>query len=230
MLGGTGMYASGIKPLRLEMNTGDTPFIVHAAVAWDENEVVLVDTGIAGQLALIRTMLEQEGIPFDRLTKIIITHQDRDHIGSLPELVEAFEQNIQVLAHEVAVPYLTGEIPLIKSGVKAPYVKVNQVLQDKDLLPICGGIEIIYTPGHSPDHIALYHRASKTLVCGDALTSQDGKLMPFNPDFTPDKETALQSIAKLLTYDIETVITYHGGVCTGNIRARLKEIVENTPI
>jgi glyoxylase-like metal-dependent hydrolase (beta-lactamase superfamily II) len=189
-----------------------------------------VDTGLPGQLELIRTALEQEGISFDRLTKIIITHQDRDHIGSLPELVAAFGGSIQVLAHEVAVPYLTGEIPLIKSGTKAPYIKVDQPLQNGDLLPICGGIEIIYTPGHSPDHISLYHRASKTLVSGDALTSQNGELMPFNPNFTPDKETAIQSIAKLLDYDIDTVITYHGGVCTGNIKERLKEIVENTPI
>ncbi|MGC5327423.1 MBL fold metallo-hydrolase [Brevibacillus sp. SYSU BS000544] len=217
---------NGIKALRLEMNINENLFVVHAALLWDENEVVLVDTGIPGQLDLIRTVLEQESIPFEKITKIIITHQDRDHIGSLPDIIAASEGKIHVLAHEVAVPYLAGEIPLIKSGAIAPYVKVNQALQDGDILPYCGGIQVIYTPGHSPDHISLYHLPSKTLISGDALTSQDGELQSFDPNFTPDKATAYQSVAKLLDLEIDTVITYHGGVCTENIKERLEDIVK----
>lgn len=216
----------GIKTIKLEMNVEGNPFVVHTAVLWDENEAILVDTGIAGQLELIQNVLAQESIPFERLTKIIITHQDRDHIGSLPELVAAAEGSIQVLAHEVAIPYLAGEKPLIKSGALAPFVKVDQALHDGDVLSYCGGIQVIYTPGHSPDHISLYHIPSKTLISGDALTAQDGVLMPFNPEFTPDQTTALQSIAKLQSLDIETVIAYHGGVCTRDIKQRLVELVE----
>lgn len=222
--------SEGIKVIKLEMNVEGGLFVVHTGLLWDENEAILVDTGIPGQLDVIKSVIEQESIPFQKLKKIIITHQDRDHIGSLPEIVEAFEGKLQVLAHEVAVPYLAGETPLIKSGAIAPPVKVDQILQDGDILPYCGGIQVIYTPGHTPDHISLYHIPSKTLISGDALTAQDGVLMPFNPDFTPDKATALQSIAKLVDLDIETVIAYHGGVCTGGIKERLVQIVENTPI
>ncbi|MDF2681681.1 MAG: hypothetical protein K0R47_2871 [Brevibacillus sp.] len=222
--------SQGIKVIKLEMNVEGGLFVVHTGLLWDENEAILVDTGIPGQLDVIKSAIEQESVPFQKLKKIIITHQDRDHIGSLPEIVEAFEGKIQVFAHEVAVPYLAGETPLIKSGAIAPPVKVDQILQDGDILPYCGGIQVIYTPGHTPDHISLYHIPSKTLISGDALTSQDGVLMPFNPDFTPDKATALQSIAKLVDLDIETVIAYHGGVCTGGIKERLVQIVENTPV
>ncbi|MGG4492625.1 MBL fold metallo-hydrolase [Brevibacillus reuszeri] len=219
--------SEGIKVLKLEMNAGGNPFVVHTALFWDENEAILVDTGISGQLELIQSVLAQESIPFEKLTKIIITHQDRDHIGSLPDLVSAADGRIEVLAHEVAIPYLAGQTPLVKSGALAPPVKVDRALQDGDLLPYAGGIQVIYTPGHSPDHISLYHIPSKTLVSGDALTAEDGVLMSFNPDFTPDKELATQSIAKLLDFDIETVIAYHGGVCTGNSKERLSEIVES---
>jgi glyoxylase-like metal-dependent hydrolase (beta-lactamase superfamily II) len=214
----------GIKSLKLEMNGNGKPFVVHAALLWDENELILVDTGLPGQLDLIRSAMERESLPFDKLTKIIITHQDRDHIGSLPELVEAFGGQLEVLAHEAAVPYLKGEIPLIKSGTFAPAVEVNVKLQDGDVLPYAGGIQVIYTPGHMPDHISLYHQPSKTLVSGDALTSQNGELMPPNPQQTPDWEGAMKSVSKLLDYDINTVITYHGGVCTERIRERLAEI------
>ncbi|WP_123041039.1 MBL fold metallo-hydrolase [Cohnella candidum] len=215
---------AGVKPLKLDIGTKGDPFVVHASVLWDENELVLVDTGLPGQLELIREAMERESLPFDKLTKIIITHQDRDHIGSLPELVQAFDGKIQVLAHEVGVPYLQGEIPLVKSGTFAKPVKVDVKLQDGVVLPIAGGVKVIFTPGHTPDHMCLYHEPSRTLITGDALTADNGVLMPPNPKVTPDWEGAIHSLSKLLDYDIATAITYHGGVCTDNIRERLTEI------
>lgn len=214
----------GIKALKLEMDAGGSPFVVHAAVLWDDHDAILVDTGLPGQLDLIRNTPAGESVLFEKLTKIIITHQDRDHIGGLPELVNASQGRIEVLAHEVAKPYIMGEVPLIKSKVLAAPSKVDKTLQDGDILPYCGGIQVIFTPGHTPDHISLYHKPSRTLISGDALTSQDGVLMPPNPSFTLDMDTALNSVGKLLHYDIDTVITYHGGVCTDRIKERLAEI------
>jgi glyoxylase-like metal-dependent hydrolase (beta-lactamase superfamily II) len=216
--------SAGLKALKLEMNAGGHPFVVHPALIWDEHEVILVDTGIPGQLELIRDLLERESFSLGRLTKIIITHQDRDHIGSLPELLEACGGRVQVLAHEKAVPYIQGEIPLVKSGAMAVPCKVDVILKDGDELPYGGGIRVMFTPGHSPDHISLYHPLTKTLVSGDVLTSQDGVLMPPDPKFTPEYDMALQSVARLSELDVESVITYHGGICTGGIRERLLEI------
>jgi glyoxylase-like metal-dependent hydrolase (beta-lactamase superfamily II) len=215
---------TGIKPLKLEMNAGGNPFIVHATLLWDEKDVILVDTGLPGQLDVIRDTLAKESTPFEKLTKVIITHQDLDHIGGLPDLLTASEGRVDVLAHELAKPYLLGEAPLVKSGRIFPTTQVNVTLQDGDVLPYSGGIQVIFTPGHTPDHISLYHIASKTLISGDALTSNDGVLMGPNPQYTPDWATALESVGKLLNFDIETVITYHGGVCTENIKERLAEI------
>jgi glyoxylase-like metal-dependent hydrolase (beta-lactamase superfamily II) len=217
---------AGIKALKMEMNAGERTLIIHAAVLWDDKDTILVDTGIPGQLELIRNSLEQQPHPFKQLTKIIITHQDLDHIGSLPDLVAASEGRIEVLAHQLTKPYILGEKQLIKRGILVPPSKVDVVLQDGDVIPSCGGIEVIFTPGHTPDHISLYHRPSKTLISGDALTSLDGLLMPPNQRVTVDMETAQKSVAKLLEFDIETVITYHGGVVTEGIRERLTEIAE----
>jgi len=217
---------TGIKTIVLTMDAGGNPFVVHTALLQDENGAVLVDTGIPGQLELIRSVLEKESVAFDQLKQVIITHQDRDHIGSLPEIVEASGGDVQVLAHELAVPYLSGEVPLIKSNKMAPPVRVDVLLQDGDVLPISGGLQVIFTPGHTPEHISLFHIPTKTLISGDALSAQDGVLMPFSPVHTLDHKLAAESIAKLLDFDIETVIAYHGGVVTGGIRERLREILE----
>jgi glyoxylase-like metal-dependent hydrolase (beta-lactamase superfamily II) len=217
---------AGIQPFILDMDVNGNPFTVHAALLWDEQDVILVDTGIPGQLELIREQLAAASFPFNKLTKIIITHHDMDHIGSLPDLVNASEGRIEVLAHELGKPFIQGEVPTEKRKILVTPSQVDVTLQDGDVLPYCGGIHVIYTPGHTTDHISLYHPNSKTLITGDALTSQDGVLMPPNPQFTPNYPLALESVARLLDYDIETVITFHGGVCTENIKERLAQIAQ----
>ncbi|MEX2103822.1 MAG: MBL fold metallo-hydrolase, partial [Bacilli bacterium] len=82
---------ASIKAMKLVMNADSNPFIVHPTVIWDDEHAILIDTGIPGQLHAIREQLELHYFPYDRLNRIIITHQDRDHLGSLPELVAASE-------------------------------------------------------------------------------------------------------------------------------------------
>ena len=86
-----------------------------------------------------------------------------------------------------------------------------------------GKVEIISTPGHTPGHISLYILEFKTLICGDALFLQDGELLLSPPMFTWDTKQARQSIEKLLGYDIEKVVCYHGGVYEGDIKEDLKK-------
>ncbi|MCY9661741.1 MBL fold metallo-hydrolase [Paenibacillus chondroitinus] len=219
---------SGITTIQLSVANNSNSFI--PTILWDDQDVILFDTGIPGQLELIRAAFQELSIPFEKLTKIIITHQDMDHIGSLPALVEALGDQVQVLAHERAVPYLAGEIPLVKSKKLAPPVKVDVALKDGDILPFVGGIRVVYTPGHTPDHTSYYHIPSKTLIAGDALTAKDGVLQSYNPTYTPDQETALASIAKLQELELDAIIAFHGGICTDNLQARLQEIVTAGPV
>ena len=104
---------SGITTIQLSAANSSNPFI--PTILWDDQDVILIDTGIPGQLELIRAAFQELSIPFEKLSKIIITHQDMDHIGSLPALVQALGDQVQVLAHETAVAILTGETPLVKS-------------------------------------------------------------------------------------------------------------------
>ncbi len=111
-----------------------------------------------------------------RLNKIIITHQDHDHVGSLSEVMNGSDHKIEVYAHELTKPYIQGEEPLIKTGFTIPGTRVDHTISDGQILPFCGGISVIFTPGHTPDHISLYHHSTKTLITGDALTADQGQL------------------------------------------------------
>jgi glyoxylase-like metal-dependent hydrolase (beta-lactamase superfamily II) len=234
----------GIETIELVANMMGRQMVIHPTLIWDDNEIILVDTGIPGQLEEIRDEIEKAGVPFNKLTKVILTHQDIDHIGSLPEILKAADHKIEVFAHEADKPYIEGDKPFLKMNpervakmmeslpederqkIKAMFgspltAKVDKTISDGEVLPYCGGITVIFTPGHTPGHISLYHQQSKTLITGDALVAVNGIISGPNPQATPDMETALQSIKKFTNYDIETVICYHGGVIKENANKQL---------
>ncbi|QKE75275.1 MBL fold metallo-hydrolase [Arthrobacter citreus] len=234
----------GIETIELVMNFMGSERIIHPTLLWDDHEVILVDTGMPGHTGEIREAIEKAGLEFNKLSKIILTHQDIDHIGSLTAILKTADQNIELLAHNEDKPYIEGDKTFIKMNperiakmieslpeeqaqkIKAMFdiqltAKVDTTVTDEEVLPYAGGITVIYTPGHTPGHISLYHHQSKTLIAGDALTSENGVIMGPSPSNTPDMETALKSIKKFTKYDIETVICYHGGVVNENVNAQL---------
>jgi glyoxylase-like metal-dependent hydrolase (beta-lactamase superfamily II) len=239
--------ATGVATIELEVRLGKNPLIVHPTLLWDSESVVLVDTGTPGQLPAIRKGMADAGVAFGQLRMIILTHQDLDHIGSLPELIDAVDPVPEVVAHELAKPYIEGARPLLKMdpdrvgamlaslpqeqrrGMEAvlrapPRARVDRVVVDGDELDVCGGITIVATPGHTPDHMSLYHRRSKTLIAGDALTVEAGELYGPRPGVTHAMDTAIASLAKLTTLAVEAVICFHGGVFLGNANERIKEL------
>ncbi|AEN89735.1 Beta-lactamase domain protein [Priestia megaterium WSH-002] len=108
-----------------------------------------------------------------------------------------------------------------------PKVDVDIVLKGSQLLPYCGGIEVIFTPGHTPGHVSFYLRKSKTLVAGDALVLVNGKLMGPVKQTTLNMDQAVQSLEKFLNYEIEHVICYHGGYFQGCPKEAILRIKEH---
>jgi glyoxylase-like metal-dependent hydrolase (beta-lactamase superfamily II) len=229
------------------LNRTDT---VHPVLLWDDNVVVLVDTGFPRQINQLRAEINAHGIKMDQLNRILITHQDIDHIGNLQDLIEGTSSRIEVSTHVNEKLYVQGDKRLLKftdeaiaridqlpenvpesfrKGLKAlmlhpPRAKVDRVIAGGERLPWCGGIIVIDTPGHTPGHISLFHEPSRTLIAGDALTVQDGRLCGADPGSTLDRYVAQASVAKLASFDIETVICYHGGLLHDNVKERLAEI------
>ena len=152
-----------------------------------------------------------------------------------------------VLAHAGDIPYIQGERPLIKMDPKRvetmiqavpaeqrdrvrelllhpPAVRVDRALVDGEVLPLRGGIVVIHTPGHTPGHISLFLPSDRLLVSGDALRVVDGVLAGPSPTATPDLAQATASLGKLLGFDIDRVICYHGGLSLPSAMQRLREL------
>jgi len=223
---------------------------VYPALLWDDRDIVLVDTGFPGQTRQLRLEAEACGVALDRLNRIVITHQDIDHIGNLPSLVEGRPSRVEVSAHRLEKPYVEGDRRLLRftdeaiasvdrmpdsvptsfrEGLKAlmlhpPRAKVDREIAGGERLPWSGGTVVIDTPGHTPGHISLYHEPSRTLIAGDALTVPDGRLFGPDPETTLDRSVAQASVVRLASFKIESVICYHGGLFRDRPTKRLQEL------
>jgi glyoxylase-like metal-dependent hydrolase (beta-lactamase superfamily II) len=107
--------APGVEMLDLPFEMMGRRSLIHPTVIWDADDVVLVDTGMPGSTAPIREAAARADVPFERLTHIILTHDDIDHIGSLGDLIQAAPGPVEVLAHqadagaiEQGTPHVSG--------------------------------------------------------------------------------------------------------------------------
>ena len=241
--------SQGVEAMELTVNMMSRQSVIYPTLIWDDETVVLIDTGFPGVLPAIREAAGKAGVDFERINKVILTHQDIDHIGSLPDICKALDNKVEVISHEIEKPYIQGDKPLIKmnpenmqrmmqsmpEAARAPFeamiknppkAPVNRAVVDGEELPFCGGITVIFTPGHTPGHICLYHKPSKTLIAGDALVVLDAKLCGPRAQSSSDIEAANKSLEKLSQYDIETVVCYHGGVYNDNVNKRISDLVK----
>jgi len=225
--------------------------IIYPVVLAEDKELILVDCGYPNFLSDIENAMKREGLDLKDVSKIVITHHDHDHMGALREITYKYPE-IEVLCSQAQEPYITGkkksmrlvqaeqrDLSLTEEEKKESKKFIDtlksvktidsvSVVNDGDVLPVCGGVEIIDTSGHMPGHISLYVEGEKTLIAGDALTAENGELQIANPQFTFDMDKAIDSIKKLLDYDIEKVICYHGGIYSGDIKSALQRIITGT--
>ncbi|OOZ81632.1 hydrolase [Bacillus cereus] len=214
--------AKGVEMLQLEFQE----FIIHPILLWNDEMAVLIDTGFPGQFEDIQVEMERVRVSVDKVKVVILTHQDIDHIGSLPDVLENGVSDIKVYAHELDKPYIEGDLPLLKDVhvENPPKGKVSDTVIDGQELPYCGGIRILHTPGHTPGHISLYLKQSKTLIAGDSMYSVNGKLGGIHAPTTLNIKEAQESLKKYLNLDIKSVVCYHGGLSKENIKIQLQNL------
>ncbi|WP_425060081.1 putative metallo-hydrolase YflN [Sporomusa carbonis] len=235
------------KILTLDVNNFGTTSRIHPVLIWDGDGATLVDAGYPGQFEPLRKAVEQEDVPFTHIRRVIITHQDWDHIGTLPDILRTLGSKVEIYAHSQEKPYLEGSIPYIKTTperiaarlrslpenmrAKAaavfagiPTARVHRTIADGEILPFHGGLQVIHTPGHTPGHVCLLLKSHRLLIAGDQLRVEQGFLVGPAEEYTPDMVTALASLKKLVGMDIDGVSCYHGGFFGPNASERIAEL------
>jgi glyoxylase-like metal-dependent hydrolase (beta-lactamase superfamily II) len=99
-----------------------------------DDGLTLIDAGYPGKQAAVFGAIRGLGRSPNQLKHLIFTHGHPDHIGSAAAIVK--ETGARTYMHPL-------DIRMAESGQRMEPVAINQPLTAGEVLPICGGIEVL---------------------------------------------------------------------------------------
>ncbi|SDP79990.1 Glyoxylase, beta-lactamase superfamily II [Ralstonia sp. 25mfcol4.1] len=144
---------------------------------------VVIDPGPAEDPAHIDALLAAARTP---ITKILLTHAHRDHVGALEALVE----KTRATTYAFRFPVEQGFLPDVALG-------------DGDTI---AELDVLYTPGHCSDHLC-FARADGVVFTGDHVMGWSSSFVA-----APDGSMTqyLNSLARLLKREDRCYLAAHG--------------------
>jgi glyoxylase-like metal-dependent hydrolase (beta-lactamase superfamily II) len=197
----------------------------------DGDEITLVDAGHVGSGRMLRRYLARLGRSTEHITRIVCTHGHPDHIGGVHEIAgwsgaeiylhQADSERLRIGLRDVIANFSPG--PVIALLTRAP--AHAKPLEDGEMLPALGGLQVLHTPGHTPGSICLYSPRYRFVIVGDTLQRIKGRVTLPNYFFTDDMAQARRSIARVADLDVETILFSHYPPYREDARAALRALV-----
>lgn len=195
----------------------------------------LVDTGHPAPDLSEATEAALDGGPLDGVERVVLTHPHTDHVGGsetiqeLAALPHTVYEGAPDIIHDFTayVPAARAEMTERTRGVldddsptQDAYfplreyldeeVNVDRVVSDGDTVRVGEyDCEVVHTPGHSAQHMALYHEESGVMLSGD-IVSQNGHFM-YAPLYC-NVSAYVASLERLLDISPEVLVPGHGPV------------------
>jgi glyoxylase-like metal-dependent hydrolase (beta-lactamase superfamily II) len=195
----------------------------------DNDGLTLIDTGLARDETKIQKSIVDLGRAAKDLRRIIITHADGDHVGSLAALKASSGARVLASAIEAkAIAAGESSRPLKPKGwqkvvfslmrvlmarmFKSAPATVDETVSDGQVLPVLGGLRVVSTVGHTPGHISLFAPTTGILFVGDSLVAEGDTLRGSRGMNTWDQAKANESVKLQAALGARIVCSGHGPV------------------
>jgi glyoxylase-like metal-dependent hydrolase (beta-lactamase superfamily II) len=180
-----------------------TPALIHAAnpgpMTGDGNwtyliggsRPVLIDAGVGHASHLDAVASAAPSGPFH----VVVTHAHSDHIAGAPAI------------HQRWPGAILSKHPWPARDPQLPWVRLDEgaIVPTDD-----GDLIVLHTPGHSPDHVTLWHPESRTLFVGDMLVKGSTVVIPASQGGS--LTAYLQSLRRMLQLNPARAMPAHGPV------------------
>ena len=148
----------------------DVPTLVDAGTPWDE--------------AAIRDGLDAAGVEVSEIGRVLLTHYDIDHVGTLAAL--APDLDAPVFAYGFDAQLLRGARSPPLRNHKGLIQRLGGLVTDSGDLDVVGvrdgervgSFTAYHTPGHTPGHVAYVSEELGVGLLGDLVSESDGELKP----------------------------------------------------
>jgi glyoxylase-like metal-dependent hydrolase (beta-lactamase superfamily II) len=197
-----------IAPDVYDITVKTTPDARYRVYLFDGETPTLVDTGFEDTVDTLADAFDDLGVVPERA---ILTHGDPDHSGGLDGLAQRYDLDVWV-----------------PEGVETD-AAVDHRYGDGDSI---GPFRAVHVPGHTPAHHSLVDEGRGVAVLGDAVFGSDARGLPAGyfvlptAFFSADLAAADEHLDRLLDYEFETGLVFHGSNVTDAASEKLAAFVD----
>ncbi|MHC1635206.1 MAG: MBL fold metallo-hydrolase [Candidatus Methanospirareceae archaeon] len=178
---------------------------------------VVIDPGLENYVKGLLADMKKDGIDAKDVDMILVTHLHIDHYGAVRALKEASGGKAKIGMHRLQMKYshIADEVTMFLGfgglGEDVEEIQPDVIIGDKLSLGNTE-LEILHTPGHSPDSICFYLRDGRILISGDLVFDKSiGRT-----DLPGGSEEELKnSIDKVSALDTELLLPGHMDIVRG---------------
>ena len=199
---------------------------------------LLIDCGLNTEPAFLafESGMQALGLQWTDIRQILLTHMHPDHMGMSAKLLQL--TGATLMMHETEARHLAlltksdcrlpwldhtfteaGMPQDVQARIDRHFTQIrsnfhslipDRLLAGGEVIPTAiGGLQVLWTPGHSPGHVCLYCAEHKLLFSGDLILKE---ITP-NIAWLPERDTLadfLASLDSLVKVEIELIVPSHG--------------------
>jgi len=209
----------------------------------DADGLTLIDTGIPGSAIKILNFIKRLGYTKWDLNRILLTHADWDHAGSLAALKRVTGARVYASMYEARAVgsgrfprslktddiFLKPVFALAEFLGRVSPAHVDEHLSDGQILPVLDGLFVVDTKGHTPGHMSFFAPSAGILFTGDSILSRKDHLAGFHGSVTWNQEKADASVLKQLELRARIICSGHGAVVMDGL-AKLLRLAKVLPL
>jgi glyoxylase-like metal-dependent hydrolase (beta-lactamase superfamily II) len=187
---------------------------------------LLIDPGSSEFLAGLLADMHQDGINHEDIKIITNTHLHPDHCWANTALKKI--SGAKIISHPLHQQYYQSMVPKMQSyfGISDLSFETDSYLENGKIDIGSMVLEVIPSPGHSPESVCFYSPEEKFLIPGDVVFAQSTGRVDLPGGNADQIKQSIEALAKL---EIDYLLPGHMNIVTGaeNVRQNFDFVRKN---